>query len=607
MLHHFCPAYRLGLLIGLASLLPAPLHGQTPTQGDNGRQVFKANARIVVLDVVVSGKNSRPLSGLDKKDFLVTEDGHPQTITNFEVHTGAQPLQPTPPVLQSNIYTNIPRIQPSDSSTVLVLDSLNTPLDDQSHVRAQMLKYLKKLPAGRRMAIFMLGTQLRLLQGFTDDPALLTAALNNPKNGKQVSPLLQTNAEAAATQETVDALMVHAAEAAAAMQQFSAEEDSTRSGVRLKLTLQALQQLAHYLGGMPGRKNVAWFSGGFPMVLLPDPDLPNAFGAQRDDQQEVHKTDALLAAAQVAIYPIGAEGVGADLLYSAGADSRLTQQQLSRPGWGQAQERNANHVTMDEMAKDTGGVALYGTSDLADALDRVVAHGSYFYTLTYTSTNPATDGQFRKIQVQLANLRGYRLAYRRGYYADKANTVPAAAAKPVADPAPDPLSPFMHSGLPGSTQIPFMLRVERGTALPRVGPALTTRNQVGNPGQGGDNANLKDALTRYKVDLMIAARGLLWNLAPDGNHHVSLETALVVYNRQGKPLNWMLRQVNLNLDAARYAIVQANGVNFYLEIDTPEDGVTLRGGVYDLNANLAGTLEIPLSSVVSPASTTSSR
>jgi VWFA-related protein len=605
MLHHFCPAYRLGLLLGLASLLSAPLHSQTST--DNGRQVFKANARIVVLDVVVSGRNSRPLTGLNQKDFQVSEDGHPQTITYFEVHNGAQPPQANPPVLQPNIYTNIPRVQPSDSLTVLVLDSLNTPLDDQTHVRAQMLKYLKKIPAGRRMAIFALGTQLRLLQGFTDDPALLTAALNNQKNGKQVSPLLSTNAEAAATQETVGALMAHAAEAAAAMQQFSAEEDSTRSGVRLKLTLQALQQLAQYLGGMPGRKNVAWFSGGFPMVLLPDPDLPNAFGAQRDDQQEVHKTDALLAAAQVAIYPIGAEGVGADILYSAGADSRLTQQQLSRPGWGQAQERNANHVAMDEMAKDTGGVALYSTNDLADALDRVVAHGSYFYTLTYTSTNPATDGQFRKIQVQLANLRGYRLAYRRGYYADKTNTVQAAAAKPVADPAPDPLSPFMHSGLPGSTQIPFTLRVERGTALPRAGPALTTRNQVGNPGQGGDNANLKGTLTRYKVDLMVAARGLLWNLTFDGNHHVSLEAALVVYNHEGKPLNWMLRQINLNLDAARYAIVQANGVNLYLEIDAPDEGVTLRGGVYDLNANLAGTLEIPLSSIANSVPATSSR
>jgi VWFA-related protein len=607
MLHHSCPASRLGLLLGLASLLSAPLDSQTLTPGDNGRRVFQANARIVVLDVVVSGRNSRPVSGLDKKDFRVSEDGHPQTITYFEVHNGAQPLQANPPVLQPNIYTNIPRIEPSDSLTVLVLDSLNTPLDDQSHVRAQMLKYLKKLPTGRRMAIFMLGTQLRLLQGFTDDPALLTAALNNQKNGKQVSPLLQSNAEAAATQETVDALMVHAAEAATAMQQFSAQEDSTRSEVRLKLTLQALQQLAQYLSGMPGRKNVAWFSGGFPIVLLPNPDLPNAFGAQRDDQQEVHKTDALLASAQVAIYPIGAEGVGADTLYTAGADSRLTQQQLSRPGWGEAQQRNANHAAMDEIAKDTGGAAFYSTNNLADALDRVTAHGSYFYTLTYTSTNPATDGQFRKIQVQLANLPGYRLAYRRGYYADNANTVQAAAAKP-APPAADPLSPFLRPGLPESTQIPFVLHVLRGSAPARAAPGLVTSKQTtGNSGQGGDNPNLKGALARYKVDLMIASHSLQWDPAADGNRHYKVEAALVVYNRQGQPVNWLLRQINLNLDAAHYAIVQANGVNFYLEIDAPDDGVTLRGGVYDLNANLTGTLEIPLSSVVSPVPATSSR
>ena len=32
---------------------------------------------------------------------------------------------------------------------------------------------------------------------------------------------------------------------------------------------------------------------------------------------------------------------------------------------------------------------------------------------------------------------------------------------------------------------------------------------------------------------------------------------------------------------------------------------SLRGEVYDLNANLSGTLEIPLSAIVTPASTTS--
>ena len=106
---------------------------------------------------------------------------------------------------------------------------------------------------------------------------------------------------------------------------------------------------------------------------------------------------------------------------------------------------------------------------------------------------------------------------------------------------------------------------------------------------------------------MIPAKGLRFDVASDGRRHVSVEAALVVYDRQGKPLNWMLRQINLNLDAARYALAQANGVNFFLEIDAPQDGSSLRGGVYDLNANLSGTLEIPLSAIVTPATTTTSK
>ena len=109
------------------------------------------------------------------------------------------------------------------------------------------------------------------------------------------------------------------------------------------------------------------------------------------------------------------------------------------------------------------------------------------------------------------------------------------------------------------------------------------------------------------VDFMIAARGLQFDPAPDGLRHVSVEAALVVYNHEGKPLNWMLRQINLKLDAAHYATAQTDGVNLYLEIDAPNDRASLRAGIYDLNFDLAGTLQIPLSVIVSPGQTTSSR
>ncbi len=585
MLQRSCQAMALVLL-----LVCALLHGQTAQPDKNTGRVFKMTARIVVLDVVVTGKNHRPLTGLHQQDLQVTEDGHPQTIHSFEEHSGAQPAEASAPDLPPNVFTNVPRVKLGDSVTAMVLDSLNTPLDDQRRVQAQVLKYLKKPQPGRRTAIFTLGTQLHLIQSFTDDPALLAAALNQGKKAPraQASPLLTTTAEIASTQETAAAMMEYAPEAAAAVQQFAAEQNSIRTDVRIKVTLAALQQLANYLAAFPGRKNVIWFSGGFPVAILPDPGGAQPFGAQSDNQDQVRKTDALLASAQVAIYPVGAEGVTVDSLYSAGADSRLTTRSQQAGTQGPAQRQNANHAAMDQIAKQTGGTAFYNSNGLIDAMDRVAGHGSNFYTLTYTSTNPATDGKYRKIQVAL-DRSGYQLDYRRGYYADDGKSTQAPAAKPA--PGEDLLSPFLRPGRPESTQIPLTLRVTRSSAPPST-----------DAGQGGDNPNLKGALTRYSVDLMIPARSLQFEMGPDGHRHVRVEAGLMVYNRAGNPLNWNLRQVNLNLDDSRYAIVQANGVNLYLQIDGPEDGVSLRGGIYDLNSSLTGTLAIPLSAITTTAS-----
>ena len=97
MLQRSCSALRLLLLGGLAGLLSAPLQSQTAPPAPSGNRVFQANARIVVLDVVVTGKNRRPLTGLHKQDFVLSEDGHPQTISFFEEHSSAQP-SPLPAV-----------------------------------------------------------------------------------------------------------------------------------------------------------------------------------------------------------------------------------------------------------------------------------------------------------------------------------------------------------------------------------------------------------------------------------------------------------------------------------------------------------------------------
>jgi hypothetical protein len=310
----------------------------------------------------------------------------------------------------------------------------------------------------------------------------------------------------------------------------------------------------------------------------------------RDDQDEVKKTTALLTSAQVSIYPVGAEGLATNSTYDAGADSRLIKQsQLSQPQ-GAAKELNANHAAMDLIARETGGVAFYNTNDLGDAVRRVLAHGSNFYTLTYTSTNSATDGKFRKINVKLVE-SGYQLDYRRGYYADNAKDVSSPSAPPP--PNADLLSSFLRPGTPESTEIPLTLRVVRGK-VPAKASAVSAAAIK------GDNPALKEAVNRYAVDLMIPARGLQFEVAADGHRHVALQAGLFLFGRDGRLANWLLRQVNLNLDDTHYAIVQSNGLNLYFELDGPAGAVSLRGGVYDKNSNLAGTVIVPLNKLAPP-------
>jgi len=286
-------------------------------------------------------------------------------------------------------------------------------------------------------------------------------------------------------------------------------------------------------------------------------------------------------------------------------------------------QRNAEHAAMDVIASDTGGEAFYNNNGLDKAVDRVMDHGGRFYTVTYTPTDPAVDGRYRKIAVKVSEPDsggGYKLAYRRGYFAADAKTVQVAAIKP----GDDPLHPFMGPGMPASTQILYAVRIKPGPATTtldssqevqqhsapagadafgRVQYATHTdivpgfENSV--PTHAGDNPKLKGKLTRYSVDFVIAAKDLQIDPQANGTRHTSIESTLVAYDREGRPVNWLVREIDLNISPAQYEGVRQNGVNFRLDIDVPKEGVTLRSGVYDLGSSLSGTLEVPLTSVLS--------
>ena len=590
-------------LILLGAAIAASPQSQTAAPGKQSVPTFKAKARLVLLDVVVTNNNGEPVTGLKKEDFELSEDGKPQFASSFEEHKGAPPTQTKLPPMPPNVYTNFPLVQAADSVNVILLDALNTPTSDQVYVHRQMIKYVKTIPPRTRVAIFTLASRLRMLQGVTTDSSLLLAAINNTKAGPTPSPLRASTVESDADQSRIDFLTKESlgpaspnqtvAQAAVdpinATRQFLNDTALFQTEARVSMTLEAMQQLARYLADIPGRKNVIWLSGSFPAGIVPDSDLTDPFSGAANFQEEIRMTTNLLTSAQISLYPIAAEGLTSDVAFQANnreitqRRGNLAMQDTLQESRKAAIDLDASHASMEQLARDTGGKAIYNTNGLNDALTRVVNSGTHYYSLTYSPTNANMDGKYRHIQVKLVT-RKETLAYRRGYYGEDTQT--SSGAKQHLDP----LMQLMGRNLPDYTQILYKVLVQPTSPQP---PPDAPR--------AGTSGNLKGRITRYGVDFAVSVDDLRIEAGPDGSRHGNIEVMLVVYDPEGEPLNLVVGRSEIRIPSNDYANVQRAGLQIHKEIDVPQGEAFLRTGIYDLRSSSAGTLGLPLRSVaVSP-------
>jgi len=621
--------FRLAIF-GLVSLLfawltaavqaqPAPTRSsQSGTQsatGPNASPNLRTNADLVLVDVVVT-EHGNPVQGLDRKQFHIIEDGHEQPITTFDEHKPStvpapSPASPTQATLPPNTYTNVPAYPEASAMNVLLLDGLNTPTTGQINVRRQMIQFLSKIQPGTQLAIFTLSSRLRLVEGFTTDAARLTKVLQSPKGSPQQSAVvdIQTNqavdsvigdmANLTGGSPTMD---VGGVTALSSMQQFEADLAAFQTDMRVKMTLEAMQQLARYLSAIPGRKNVVWFSGSFPIALDPDDAMDNPFEAMRNYSDDIRDTAELLSAARVAVYPVDARGLvtppALDASYSPttnlmggtvnggrrGNRGKATGNKPSPSVDDQKalQQLMAEQASMKQLAEQTGGQEYINTNGLKDAVAAAIANGSNYYTVGYAPAAGRLDGQFRKIQINLDN-RDLKLAYRHGYYADPPD-------KPSShSPGQTSLitAATLH-GAPPSTQILFEARV-----LPATDPLL--RGATLPSGSGGEmTATLKGPLERYFVDLKVDSHSLFYDSSSDGALHAKTEFTLVVYDGEGRRVNYLDSGFQLNLKAAQLAQTMQNGIRIRLPLDMPQGRFSLRIAVHDLTAGRAGSLEVPV-------------
>jgi len=595
--------FRIPAFILSPSLVFAACAAQAQTAPSAPQPTIRAGANLVLIDVVVTDRN-QPVYSLDRSAFHVFEDGKEQSPSSFDEHrpAAASPAV-TRPALPANTYSNQPVWPSSNSVNVLLLDALNTPLTDQMNVRQKMIKYLATIKPGTPMAIFTLSSQLRMVTEFTTDPAALVAALKNSKGNPHQSAILasEQSSEDEAASDLANAqqsaqltagintpLPNPASDIGApmgyvqALQQFQADQIAFQNDVRMKITLDAMQELAGYLRGIPGRKNVIWFSGAFPLVTFPDSSLFRPFGNVSTYSEEIQKTATVLTRARIAIYPVDSGGLAVMPEFSVAHRDPVADKALGTQFMQETEQRYSDQATMQEVAGETGGRAFIETNDFDKAVEAAVDNGSNYYTIAYVPPADHLDGKFHKIEVRLDGDRKFKLAYRRGYYADAPGkpSSPSSAQSGV-------LATALSANAPVSTGIFLTARV-----LPAADPIFKSVSLPVPPAQ--NSASIKGPAHRYIFDLVVDTHGLALASTPEGDLKTAIEIAIAAYGANGQQLNNYVHGYQIGIKAAQSARVMATGLPLRVPFDLPSGDLDLRIGVRDLNADRTGSLHIPL-------------
>jgi VWFA-related protein len=435
--HRRTSVSRLGasLLIALSvATLPAqqqPAQPRTaqPTGKEPPQATFRASTRLVVHTVSVKDKDGKPIAGLTPKDFVVTENNESQEVA-FAVYQQldgelAEPLPPVPgsavtvaatpaavpaaaapaavtPATAIPPGTAVPPAQvftpaPGDIKyqnrrlMVFYFDPGSMSPPEQTRAYSSALKYVdtQMKPADVISIMTFQNGAVRVKQEFTDNKDKLKEAIALMIYGDDVNGDGIPDSPDGGTP--------------------FGQDDSEFNLFNTDRRLAALQTAVTSLRALPEQKVLLYFASGLRLTGT-------------DNQAQLTATTNAAIRANVTINPIDTRGLVAmaplgDASRASPGGGAIFSGQMAMSmmmGFQQSQD------TLYSLAKDTGGKALLDYNDLSVGIVQAASAVTSYYVIGYYSTHINTDGRFRRIKITLADNSQAQLAFRPGYYGDKA-------------------------------------------------------------------------------------------------------------------------------------------------------------------------------------------
>jgi VWFA-related protein len=549
--------------------LPAVAAASAPQGTPPSSGPLKTNTRLIAVDVVVTDSHGNAIRGLKAGDFQISEEhSGPQKISQFQfIDASRQPppayplglvaASPGAPYLYTNLLPDKMRVPP----TVMLMDALNTQIENQSGVHRHMLMLLKTLPPTTPVAVFTLGHQLHVLQGFTTDPRLLRTAVDHTLRSPDIADHPQDDAN---SPSNVFLDQNNDTETAAnqVLEDFEKVDYEQQMAVRVDETTDAMIAIAKFLGGYPGRKNLLWFSESFPNWIAPTADFgSDSFMGTADYSDRIRQASEALADARIAVYPVDARGLEANTLYSSASTPHINRNNPGASLAGTMNRENSTRIdtqaTMDMIAGASGGKVCTNNNDLSGCVQAALDDSSVYYELGYYPENVKWDGRFHKISVK-TTAKGARLRYRTGYVATEPGlTAPQPPGKLLQQACMDPL-PSTSISMTAETLAP-----PRGTADPSA---------------------------RYLLTISPSAL----SLPPAGVHRqLNLQMAVCEFDPKDASFQFYPRDLSGPVSEAVFQSWQTLGIRDIFDYQAKPEDYRLRFAVLDVPSGAIGSVDVP--------------
>src|SRR5580658_19389 len=538
--------------------------------GDESKVVFKTDVVLIQVPVVVTDRSGNHLLNLKKEDFEVLENGKEQTITTFEeVVANKSPLAAVKP--HPGEFSNLAAAQgePPRSITVVALDTVNTPMLDQTYARKELLKYLaQNLDSGQVFGLVIITSSgLKVVQRLTGDPKELIEALNNVTGELPAMTGVGADAQTAAVTGNIPHTNTIAAltgDPMSVLHDFVTGPDayiaSFKQQQAIETTLQAFLGIAWSLSGLPGKKSVIWATGGMPFYMDSPDTVPGGYLSGLYE-----RTMATLNESNISIYPVDVRGL---LNFMPAADP--SRQSMGHPNMtangAMTQVANRSWVnqstqeTLKDFAAMTGGKAGYNTNDISGLFKSAVDDSSSYYLVGYHLDMTNTKQGWRQLKVKLRQKekeKEVEVRSRSGFFVTNATVNPDLERKSDLDFAV--LSPFDSTGLP-----------------------LTIRWL----GTSSDGANKK-----VQFSLQLPSNAL--TLGP--NNLLNFDYVARAYtNKDGKVGNVLEKTIQGNIPPDRVAQLQTQGLGFKNELELAPGDYTVRFIVRDDITGRVGSVTAPI-------------